>query len=42
MSYANANISASSTMDNFHLAAMNIAFDLQKEGVGSFPDFLKN
>ena len=40
MSYANANISASSTMDNFHLAAMNIAFDLQKEGVGSFPDFL--
>ena len=40
MSYANANISASSTMDNFHLAAMNIAFDLHKEGVGSFPDFL--
>ena len=40
MSYANANISASSTMDNFHLAAMNIAFDLQKEGVGSFPEFL--
>ena len=40
MSYANANTSASSTMDNFHLAAMNIEFDLLKEGVGSFPDFL--
>ena len=40
MSYANASTSASSTMDNFHLAAMNIEFNLLKEGVGSFPDFL--